>query len=179
MCPIAVGRHFFLLVTNSDRTSSSLELKRMLQPESEARHVMSSSSQLTGPSSSPSSSPSIEPGYAHQDWRTVVLKAGSGLRPVSSGGSSRSQGPATMSSATGTPAWKVEQRADADDGKPISLVSREDARHITNRRIALKMSQRDLAVRINVDVKEVQAIEACRAVENRALLAKIRKALGS
>ena len=121
-----------------------------------------------------------EPSYAHQDWRTVLLKAGSGGTP--SGGTlrpaSRSQAPATMSSATGTPAWKVEQRADADDGKPISLVSREDARHITNRRIALKMSQRDLALRINVDVKEVQAIEACRAVENRALLAKIRKALG-
>ena len=124
-----------------------------------------------------SSSPSIEPSYAHQDWRTVLLKAGSGppkARPVLS----RSPAPATMSSATGTPAWKVEQRADADDGKPISLVSRDDARHITNRRIALKLSQRDLAVRINVDVKEIQAIEACRAVENRALLAKIRRALG-
>jgi ribosome-binding protein aMBF1 (putative translation factor) len=114
--------------------------------------------------------------YVHQDWKTIVLRQGGATTKPP-----RSSGPppqaATVASTTGTPAWKVEQRADAETGKPISYVTKTDACSIVKRRVAMKLSQRDLAMRINVDVKEIQAIEACRAVENRGLLAKIRRAM--
>lgn len=110
----------------------------------------------------------------HQDWDVVTLRAKVAERPPSA----YQHQSATQSTTSSKPAWKIEKQVDDETSKKaIEYTSREDAKSIVDRRMALRLSQRDLAMRVNVDVKEIQAIESCRAVENRNLLAKIRRVL--
>jgi ribosome-binding protein aMBF1 (putative translation factor) len=108
-----------------------------------------------------------------EDWDVVTLRKKVAER---AGGGAP---PATKSLTSSKPAWAIERRVDdVDSGKPIlDMTSRQEARRIVERRTALLMKQSDLAMRVNTDVKEIQAIEAGRAVENRNLLAKIWRVL--
>lgn len=111
---------------------------------------------------------------AHQDWTTVVLKpkkTPTETQPVCK------QGTCSISAATNKPAWKIEQQVDGDSGKPINFVSREDAKLIVSGRVAKKLSQKDLAARLNMQLKDLQDIESCKAVENKAVISKIKRFL--
>jgi ribosome-binding protein aMBF1 (putative translation factor) len=110
------------------------------------------------------------------DWDVVTLRQKVAERPVSARPGCM---PATMSTTSSRPAWAIERRVDdVDSGKPpLDMTSREEARRITERRTTLGMKQSDLAMRVNADVKDIQAIEAGRAVENRKLLSKIWRVL--
>ena len=112
----------------------------------------------------------------HQDWDIATLRKKVAERPVSARPSCM---PPTMSTSSSRPVWAIERRVDdVDSGKPpLDMTSREEARRITERRALLGMKQSDLAMRVNTDVKDIQAIEAGRAVENRNLLSKIWRIL--
>jgi len=112
--------------------------------------------------------------FEHQDWNTVVLKKKL-AQPEKALVNKTSH--ATVSSATNKPAWKIEQQVDGESGKPIVYVSREDAQKIIGGRVGKKMTQKDLANRLNMQVKDIQDIETCKAVENKAVLAKIKRFL--
>lgn len=112
-------------------------------------------------------------GYAHQDWKEVIMKRPreeSATTPVA-------KGPAPTTAVGGKPAWKVEQQVDSDKGKPLNYVSADTARSIVGGRTAAKLTQKQLAQRLNVPEKDIKDIEAGKALENRALLARIRRAL--
>jgi len=118
--------------------------------------------------------------YNHQDWNTVILNPSSKNKTVLEKVANDKRGGgggASISSITGKPAWKVEKMVDDETGKPVEYVSREDAQKITAGRIAMKMSQKDLAVKLNMSLKEIQQIESCKAVANRMILSKIKRLL--
>ena len=110
----------------------------------------------------------------HQDWNTVILKA---KKPPTETTTVCKQSVCSISSATNKPAWKIEQQVDGDSGKPINYVSRDDSKMIIAGRVAKKLSQKDLAARLNMQLKDLQDIESCKAVENKSVLAKIKRFL--
>lgn len=119
--------------------------------------------------------------YNHQDWEPVVIKKNPAkTTSASSSAVARSRvqnNNASTSSINNKPAWKIEQQVDGDVGKPMTLVSKEDGAKITRGRVAMKLSQKDLAMKLNLPAKTIQDIENGKAVENKALLSKIRKML--
>lgn len=114
----------------------------------------------------------------HQDWETVTLKKKLPEAEKTIVHKTDAGQHATVSSTTNKPAWKIEQQVDGESGKPIVYVSRFDAQQIIGGRVAKKMTQKDLANRLNMQLKDIQDIESCKAVENKAILAKIKRFLG-
>ena len=112
----------------------------------------------------------------HQDWTTVVLKR---PRPDSQQQREVQAKYKPSVSGSGKPAWKVEQQVDSDTGKPINLVPVETAKDIVRGRVAAKLTQKQLAQRlINISEKDINEIESGKAIENKAVLAKIKRFLG-
>lgn len=111
----------------------------------------------------------------HQDWETVVFKKKS-QHEITREKVPRQNGHTVTPSQK--PAWKIEQQVDSENGKPLNLVSSEVAKAIINGRIALKLTQKQLAQRLNLQEKDVKDIESCKAIENKALIARIKRTLG-
>lgn len=109
----------------------------------------------------------------HQDWKTVVLN-----KPRAPAQKAPRPAVATISSTTAKPAYKIEQQVDSDTGKPLNYVSPEVAKAIIGGRVAMKLTQKELAQRLNLPEKEVKEIEAGKAVENKAVIARIKRLLG-
>jgi putative transcription factor len=117
--------------------------------------------------------------YEHQDWTPVIIR---GKKP----GSVQHKTQATTrvahvtSSTTGKPAWAIEKKIDNPDaqGPLLNCVSKDTARLITQGRVAKKMTQNELAQAINVPPAIIKEIEAGKAIENKQLLANIRRVLG-
>lgn len=112
-------------------------------------------------------------GYAHQDWKTVVMKPPKEATQVQVQPKAQN----TTTTQGGKPAWKVEKQVDSDVGKPVNYVSADTARAIIGGRTAAKLTQRQLAQRLNIPEKDIKDIEAGKAVENRGLLARIKRVL--
>ena len=113
--------------------------------------------------------------YNHQDWSTVVLKKKSNEPDVKIVSKNDKQ---SISSVANKPMWKLEKQIDSvDSGKPLTYVSRDDAQKIIAGRIAMKFTQKDLANRLNMQLKEIQDIENCKALENKLILSKIKRIL--
>lgn len=114
--------------------------------------------------------------YNHQDWNTVILKP---KKEVAGGdAAAKTARPGFAIAAGGKPAYKIEQQVDGDSGKPLNYVSKEDAQKVVAGRVAMKLSQKDLAMRLNMQVKDIQDIESGRAIENKQVLGKIKRLLG-
>jgi len=112
----------------------------------------------------------------HQDWNVVTFKK---KQPIQKEAQVKSSViTATTSTTTNKPAWKIEQQVDGDNGKPIQYVSKADGQLIIQGRIAMKLTQKDLACKLNMQPKEIQDIETGKAIENKMVLSKIRKFLG-
>ena len=130
-------------------------------------------------------------GYDHQDWSTVTLRHKGGFvlsdpsaPPSESDGSSRSHGGggggATSSTTTSLPAWKVEQLVDDPShvGKALPVVSRDVAQAIIAGRTRMKLTQKQLACKLNMQPKDIQEMENGKGIENKIALAKVRRFLG-
>lgn len=113
--------------------------------------------------------------YSHQDWEPIVLR-NTATNKYLSQNTSRPQ-TATVSHATNKSAWKIEQQVDSTTGKPLTYVSKEDAQKIIQGRIALKLTQKDLASRVNMQLKDIADIENCKAIENKTVLSNIKRAI--
>lgn len=113
--------------------------------------------------------------YPHQDWDTVILRGRKELHAPRE--TLKRERPAGQLREEGTPAWKIERRADAESGSPVDRVSRAEGAEIARARTALGMSQSDLARRVNAPAATINEIERGVAVRNGPLLAKIRAAL--
>lgn len=115
--------------------------------------------------------------YSHQDWSQVVLKKKDLSQPQKVAASKDIQATATTSSVSNKPAWKIEKEVDSDVGKPVKYVSIDDATKIINGRISKKLSQQALATALNMKLRDIQEIETRKAVENKAVIAKIKRFL--
>lgn len=114
--------------------------------------------------------------HSHQDWETVILKKKK-VDDARENVTKTSVNKTTISYATGKPAWKIEKEVDSETGKPLIYVSREDANNIIKGRIEMKLSQKDLANRLNMQFKYIQEIETCKAIENKQDLSRIKRFL--
>jgi ribosome-binding protein aMBF1 (putative translation factor) len=112
----------------------------------------------------------------HQDWNVITFKKKQ--IPQKEIQNKSNIITATTSTTTNKPAWKIEQQVDGDNGKPIQYVSKNDAQLIIQGRIAMKLTQKDLACKLNMQPKEIQDIESGKAIENKMILSKIRRILG-
>ncbi len=112
----------------------------------------------------------------HQDWKEVVFKK---KQPDSVTSKPQSKASTeTLSTSSSKPAWKIERDVDGDSGKPLAFVSKEDGQKIIAGRVAKKLRQKDLAMRLNMQPKEIQDIESGKAVENKIVLSRIKRFLG-
>lgn len=118
---------------------------------------------------------------SHQDWQTVYLrKPAPAVTTVSVQKQTTANGSAgpAFTNATSKPSWKIEQQVDDPNSKtPLPFVTKEDATKITQARIAAKLTQKQLAQRLNQPERVIKDIESGKAVENKALLARIKKLL--
>jgi ribosome-binding protein aMBF1 (putative translation factor) len=116
---------------------------------------------------------------AHQDWETVVFRKPSvETTAVAKARLPHQNGSQTLSSTTSHPAWKIEKMVDSDTGKPLDRVTKEEGVAIMQARLLAKMTQVQLAAKLNVHAKDLQEIESGKALRNSELLARIRRALG-
>ena len=113
--------------------------------------------------------------YSHQDWKEIVFKKASSKLSIKP---SRFSKPETPSSSSSKPAWKIERDVDGESGKPLNFVNRDDAQRIITGRVIKKLGQKDLAMNLNMPLKEIQEIESCKAVENKQVLSRIKRFLG-
>ena len=111
----------------------------------------------------------------HQDWETVFIR---NKKKAENNDERKKQfgniGP-TMSAVTNKPAWKIEKQI--EDGKTVSQVSKDDSQKILQGRLAMKLTQKELAQRLNMQFKDIQEIETGKAIENKAVLSKIKRYL--
>jgi ribosome-binding protein aMBF1 (putative translation factor) len=109
--------------------------------------------------------------YNHQDWTEVVLnkKTSQYMKETK-----KKTLPVVTSSVSNKPAWKIEQDVDGEVGKPLKYISVEDAHCIVNGRISKKLSQQALATQLNMKLREIQDIESRKAIENKAIIGKIK-----
>ena len=110
--------------------------------------------------------------YQHQDWNQVVFK-----KPKVELHDKALKTPETVSKTSSKPAWKIEKQVDSEEGKPITYVTKLDADLIIKGRIEAKLTQKQLAQRLNMQEKDIKDIETCKAVENKAILSKIKRML--
>lgn len=119
--------------------------------------------------------------YAHQDWNTVYLNKDKQKTASTCSGVSATlkhqRSITTMSSVANKPAWKIEQQVDSETGKAIDLISKEDATSIRDMRVQAKLTQVDLANRLNMKHKDIQDIENQKAVSNKAVISRIKRYL--
>lgn len=107
----------------------------------------------------------------HQDWTPVIFKK---HKPSEK---QTHVSHATISKVNEKPAWKIEKQIDSDSGPPLNYISPEVVKQIINGRINMKLTQKQLAQRLNMQEKDIKEIESCKAIENKSQIAKIKKVL--
>lgn len=110
-------------------------------------------------------------GYAHQDWTPVIMKAKK----------TQTEAVPKVQAVTTTPAgklaWKIEKQVDSDLGKPLNYLPHDTIRAIIGGRTSAKLTQKQLAQRLNIQEKDIKDIEAGKAIENKALISRIKRFL--
>ena len=115
--------------------------------------------------------------YQHQDWETVYLNKKDASMEKARQQQIARQSAASVSSVTNKPSWKIEKQVDSDTGKPITYVSKADADAIRSMRIKAQLTQAQLAPLVRMKFKDIQDIESCKAVENKADISRVKQFL--
>jgi ribosome-binding protein aMBF1 (putative translation factor) len=108
-----------------------------------------------------------------QDWTPIILKGASNSQPPKTHTVKRA--PET-STASGIPAWKIEQQAEEGILKP-KTVPLDIKLKIQQGRQAKKWTQKELAQRTNLPVNLIQSYENGTAIPNGKELSLINRAL--
>jgi putative transcription factor len=116
--------------------------------------------------------------YSHQDWKTVTLYVKKGDGKSEKDVRRALQNGATVETrrrdGSGVTQKLDENREDFHHKK----ISKELADAVKNKRIELKLTQAQLAQRINEKVNIIQDIEGMNSVYNHVMINKTLKALG-
>jgi ribosome-binding protein aMBF1 (putative translation factor) len=81
----------------------------------------------------------------------------------------------TATTVMNKPAWKIEKAL--EEGERLPRVRPEDAKRVVAGRVRAKLTRAQLAQRLNLREKDIADIENGTALENKALLARIRRLL--
>uniref|UniRef100_A0A6C0EMG0 HTH cro/C1-type domain-containing protein n=1 Tax=viral metagenome TaxID=1070528 RepID=A0A6C0EMG0_9ZZZZ len=97
----------------------------------------------------------------HQDWKPVVLK--------------KAEKPVHIEHKSG---FKQHKNLDSNDPDAPKTIDLETARRIQQARMEKKLTQKQLAQRINVKPALIQSYEQGKAIPDHAVLNKITRTLG-
>lgn len=110
---------------------------------------------------------------SHQDWETVTFnnkKASSSSQPTSTG---------PKKPSANIHALKVEQLADQGETRlEKKMIDTKAVSAVIKKRCELKLTQNELAVKINVSPNIIKSLEQNKEQHNPGLLSKLQKALG-
>ena len=109
-----------------------------------------------------------------QDWTPVIFKR-TAATPAFDGGK-RASAACTQSLTSSKPAWKIEQNC--ENGEKLARIERDVAKLIVAARVAKGLSQSQLANALSMQPRVIQDVESGKAIDNRNLLAKIKRHLG-
>lgn len=113
--------------------------------------------------------------YSHQDWTPVVMKKKSNL--IKKELIPKTQVSKETKTETGRPAWSIEKQVDDENSKPVNYVSTDVAKEIIAGRVQMKLTQKQLAQKLNIQEKEIKDIESSKAVLNKGLISRIKRTL--
>ncbi len=113
--------------------------------------------------------------YSHQDWTPVVIKKN--ISTIKKELVPKSEATKETKTITGRPAWAIEKQVDDEKSKPVIYVSSETAKEIISGRLSMKLTQKQLAQKLNIQEKDIKDIESCKAVLNKGLISRIKKTL--
>lgn len=114
--------------------------------------------------------------HPHQDWKPVVFKKTIPNKSKSTQVTKVSKGNVNSNSQFSGTGKKV---TDEDEVKKIPTVGINIGKQIQAARCAKKMSQKELANKMNMQPTIVQQHENGKAIRNNALLAKFERVLGT
>jgi len=110
---------------------------------------------------------------SHQDWETVTFnnkKTSASTQPTSTG---------PKKPSANIHAIKVEQLADQGETRlEMKMIDTKAVSAVIKKRCELKLTQNELAVKINVSPNIIKSLEQNKEQHNPGLLSKLQKALG-
>ena len=109
---------------------------------------------------------------SHQDWDTVTFnkKASTSTQPTST---------IPKKPSANIHAIKVEQLADQGETRlEMKMIDTKAVSAVIKKRCELKLTQNELAVKINVSPNVIKSLEQNKEQHNPGLLSKLQKALG-
>ena len=113
--------------------------------------------------------------YDHQDWNVVILRK---FKKNNVDVSCKNEMvEKTIRNKPKDTVVDIRKLEDNHDGSHHVLVSKEVANEIVKKRIELKMTQADLAQKINEKPCVIQEVESMKAIYNHVLINKIYRAL--
>lgn len=108
--------------------------------------------------------------YQHQDWNTVILRNPKAQKAVQQ---KQQQRVKTVDNQS-VDEKKLLSETESFHHKKVSV---EDSKKIVQARVAAKLTQAQLAQRLNISSKDINDIERGVALYNGNLIAKIKKLL--
>jgi ribosome-binding protein aMBF1 (putative translation factor) len=111
----------------------------------------------------------------HQDWKTIVFNKKEKDEGKRKDEGKNSKSNETISSTTGTPMWKLEKQIDDENGKGkvLQCIDKNTSKQIIESRMKLKLTQKDLAQKLNIPVNIIKEIEGGTFINNKAIIGKI------
>ena len=118
----------------------------------------------------------------HQDWKDVVFKKKQSttltkedIRKSNYNTKQRNVDNSSTNKVSSQRLYKIENETESFEIKKVSLSL---SKQIQQARLSNKMTQKDLALKINVTNKVINDYESGKAIPNNAIKMKIQKALG-
>ena len=110
---------------------------------------------------------------SHQDWTPVVFNKNSDDNKKGCGEKEKSSSSSSSLSNVG-----VYKAASDDDVKKTKYVLKATSQAIMSARSEKKMTQKDLALQLSLNVKIIQDYENSKAIPNSNIINKIERVLG-
>ena len=107
----------------------------------------------------------------HQDWKSVVLK---NINVVPKNQPKNIVKKEDLPKSSVNPSVKLDEN---DEVLKIKYVSKDISQLIINGRIAMKLTRKDLANKLNLKEDIITDIETCKAIHDGNQIAKIKKLL--
>lgn len=117
--------------------------------------------------------------YPHQDWNVVVLNKKHTKMSVNEALHNGIEVQTTAKTKpNGSTLASINKLDDNLEEFKHKKVPKEVVDKIKNKRVELRMTQADLAKKINVPLSKIQELEAMKSVYDYQLLNKIKRAIG-
>lgn len=112
----------------------------------------------------------------HQDWKPVVLR-NPNAKNITEAKKKKLVKSTTSCNSNNLKGDVSIKKLDSNDVEKLGKVSKEDSKKIQQARLALKLSQQDLATKLNVKKNVINDLESGKMLKNNQLINKIKRVL--